>query len=135
MMKLVNEFHHLPAAVGSGQQHNELVAAEPADDVAFAQPLAEALADRPQDQVPAGMTEGVVDLLEAVEIDQKQGQTPAAASASAETLPQAFLEQQPVGQIGHPVVVGQVQHVPLGPRTLGDIASRSRLRSEETRGG
>ena len=54
------------------QQDDELVAAEPGDAVAFAQDACQARADLLQQQVTVVMAERVVDLLEAVEVEQQE---------------------------------------------------------------
>ena len=54
-----------------GLQDHELVAAEPADRVGLAQAGMQALGDRLEQQVAAGQAEGVVDALEAVEVEQQ----------------------------------------------------------------
>ena len=62
--------------VGNGfDHHDEFVAAEPRHQVALANPRAQALGDFAQQLVPGRMAKGVVDRLEAVEVDEKDGQT------------------------------------------------------------
>ncbi len=53
-------------------EHDELVAAEAGDEILGTQHLAQAVGDRAQELVAAGMAERVVDLLELVEIDEQQ---------------------------------------------------------------
>src|SRR3984893_17564613 len=53
-------------------EHDELVAAEPRHEILGPQHLAQSLGDRAEQLVAAGMTQGVVDLLELVEIDEQQ---------------------------------------------------------------
>ena len=75
-------------AAGVGQDQRELVAAEPRDDVGFARARADHR--RRFDQRPAAeqMPVGVVDRLEAVEIDEQQRQRPAAARGALGFAPQ-----------------------------------------------
>ena len=53
-------------------EHDELVAAEPADRVALAQDAGEPGGDAAQQLVAGGVAEGVVDVLEAVEVDEQR---------------------------------------------------------------
>ncbi len=50
-------------------EHDKLVAAQAPDRVAFADRVAEALADRPEHFIAGRVAEAVVDVLEAVDID------------------------------------------------------------------
>src|SRR5690606_14561991 len=54
------------------QQHRELVAAEPRDEVAGADAVGEAVRDELEEPVPDRVPEGVVDLLEAVQVEEEQ---------------------------------------------------------------
>ena len=54
------------------QQHGELVAAEPADRVVDARAVADPRGHRDEHRVAAGVAERVVDVLEAVEVDQHE---------------------------------------------------------------
>ena len=67
--------------------------------------LLEALGDGLQQAVAHGVTETVVDRLEAVEIEEDQ-RRPALAPRLLEGDLQPVLEQRPVGQVGQYVVVG-----------------------------
>ena len=58
------------ASTTFGQEHAELVPAEPRDRVALAEAVGKAEADLLQQLVAAGVAKGVVDLLEAVEVDE-----------------------------------------------------------------
>ena len=89
---------------GRGQQDRELVAAEPGDRVALADAFLQALGELHQQQVADVVAERVVDLLEAVEVEQQQRQRLAGARRGAQRLGQAVLEQQAVGQPGQRVV-------------------------------
>ena len=53
-------------------EHHEFVAAEPRHEILRPQHFAQAVGDRAQQLVAAGMTQRVVDLLELVEIDEQQ---------------------------------------------------------------
>ena len=62
------------------QQHGELVAAEPGQGVAAAQRLAQPGGHLPEQRVALVVAERVVDLLEAVEVDQQQADELAAVA-------------------------------------------------------
>jgi len=57
----------------AAQQYSELVTAEARQQVPFAQRLGKALRHHLQEQVPVVVAEGVVDLLEPVEVHQQHG--------------------------------------------------------------
>ena len=54
------------------------------------------------------MPQGIVDLLEAVEVEVEQGQPPPGARRDGQGLDQAVLEQAAVGQAGQRVVVREM---------------------------
>ena len=63
------------------QQHNEFVAAEARDKVIGANAVAQLLRSEPEQLVAGGMSAGIVDVLELIEVDEAQG---AARSFSAQ---------------------------------------------------
>jgi hypothetical protein len=74
--------------------------------VTVGQPGSEPDPDLAQDQIPAGVPERVVDLLEAVEIEQ-DGQ-PTLRTEGYGCLPDPFAEQRTVGQAGQGIMEGLV---------------------------
>ena len=58
--------------LGGGDQHGELVAAQAGEDVAAAQRAAQAGGDLDEQTVALLVTQRVVDLLEAIEVDEQQ---------------------------------------------------------------
>ena len=66
------------------QEHGELVAAEPGDHVAGAQRALDPLRDDLEQPVADLVAEGVVDLLEPVEVEEEQRERLAAAGALLE---------------------------------------------------
>ena len=87
------------AAVGQvAQQHGELVAAEPGQGVAAAQRLAQPGGDLPQQRVALVVAQRVVDLLEAVEVDQQQADELAAVAGRAGGAAHALVEVRAVRQ-------------------------------------
>ena len=69
----------LARVVELGQEHDELVAAEAGDGVVGAGGAAEPLGHRLQEQVADGVAEAVVDVLEAVEVEEEDGAVPVGA--------------------------------------------------------
>ena len=83
---------------------SELVAAEAGDRVAFSQRAVQTARNLAQEPIAAGMTEGVVDLLEAVEVEQHHGEARPVPFRQPQRLPGPVLEERPVGQSGEGVV-------------------------------
>jgi len=103
------------------EQHRELVPAQPGDGVALAHDRAQALADALDDDVAVEMAEGVVDLLEAVEVHQ-QDRNRAVAATRAQGVLQQTVEQRPVGEAGQRIA----HRLVLG---LGGLAAQARGRA------
>ena len=114
--------------IGAGQHHRELVAAETRDGVGLAEHAADARRDALQDAVAGVMPHRVVDLLEAVQIEDQQRARRLGAVGDAQRLGETIVQQQPVRQIGQRIVIGQVRDplldpAPLAPRgRFGDLA-------------
>ena len=70
-------------AVGARQQHRELVAAEPPDQVGLARLGGQRVGDVPEEVVAGAVAVGVVDQLEPVDVEQQQGQLGSARGARA----------------------------------------------------
>ena len=90
----------------SFEQDGELVAAQPGDGVAGAQARLEPPRDRDQQLVADQVAEAVVDDLEAVEVEEEDGEAACSGCrrARAMRLAQAVHEQRAVGQAGERVV-------------------------------
>ena len=94
----------------AGEQHRELVAAEPReralaveprDGVRAPQRLLEPARDAGQQLVAGGMTQTVVDDLEAIDVEEEHREVEGAGgSAARDLLVQPIHEQHPVGQAG-----------------------------------
>jgi hypothetical protein len=93
---------------GAGKQDGELVAAEPADGVQRAQQRAQRDRDPAQDLVAGGVALAVVDLLEAVEVEDQQRQRPAVAGGVRQLGLGALGEAAPVQRAGEPWNVASV---------------------------
>ena len=96
-----------------GNDHDELVAAEPADLAAIAGDVGQAVADFDQQLVAGRMTERVVDVLEAVEVEQRDRGRLLAAVAGQQAS-QLLLQGQAVGQAGELVIVRDALELRLG---------------------
>ena len=96
----------------AGEHQGELVAAEPGHQ-SVVELLGEAVADAPQQLVADVVAEGVVDLLELVEVHHQQRHLLAGGRRLPHRAVQLLVEQAPVGQAGEPVVEG------LAPQRLG----------------
>jgi hypothetical protein len=101
-----------------GQQDGELVAAQPCHRVARAHAAAEPVRELLQEAVADMVAQRVVDLLEAVEVEEEEGQGPAEAQGVLEPLAQ----QAAVGEPGQRVVQGLVAQPLLLRLALGDVA-------------
>ena len=105
----------------AGARHGELVVADPGDEVAAGEHGVQASAE-PDDQVVAGVvTERFVDELEAVDVDEQEGELLAVAAAVVEFLEEQFLEGATVGQAGQLVAGRDVLGACLGAACLRDV--------------
>ncbi len=108
-----------------GQDRLELVAAEPADLPILAEHFGEAAGHLLQQFVADRVAERVVDLLEAIEVDDHQGAAPAAGVGIGERLVQHGPHHRPVGQVGEAVVARQLARFGLVPALLAEIAAKA----------
>ena len=109
---------------GAGEDERELVAAEPAGDVAAARDVGEHLGDTAQHSVAGQVAVGVVDALEPVEVDEQQ-------SRWRRTLRGGDLVAEHLGERG---TVGQRrERVTGGPRLedRGELLDVARRRGGE----
>ncbi len=89
-------------AAGAGQQHGELVTAEPGNGVDLPHGAGQPAADEHEQVVPHVVAEGVVDLLEAVEVEQQQGGSrPVLLERLGGALREALAVGQPGERVGH----------------------------------
>ena len=95
-------------ALDLGQHHHELVAADAADGVADAQLLHQALRHFLEQRVAHAVAERVVDVLEAVEVDEHHRGLLPVAVAQGERLAEPVLQQPAVGKPGERIMGGQV---------------------------
>ncbi len=106
------------ASCWPGASDGELVAAEPRDGVRPAQDLLEAPAQLGEQAVAALVTERVVDLLEAVEVDEQDGHAASELPGLGEGLLGAVPEERSVRQSGEIVMerlVLDLEHLAVEP--------------------
>ena len=85
--------------------------------------LAEALGDLLEQLVAGVVAEAVVDLLEAVEVDEQHGERRRAErSRPRERLVEPVAEERAVGETGQAVVERLAGQLLLEPDALGDVA-------------
>ena len=101
------------------EEDRELVAAEPGRQVVGPDAALDAFGDRGEKAIAGGVTEGVVDDLEVVEV-QEEHDEPAAVALRGEPDVDLLREHQAVGQPGQWVVIGLVAELLLEPRQLGE---------------
>ena len=93
-------------AVGARHEHGKFVAAEARDEILAAERRPQPRADLLEHEVTVMVTEGVVDLLEAVKVDEQE---PAGAERLVfQRLPDGLEEPSPVRQLGEAVVASEV---------------------------
>ena len=103
------------------QQRAELVTAEAPDRVAVAHRVAQQLGDLAQHAVPGEVTAGVVDELEAIEVEITQHVLAIAAVAALDRLRQAPLELAAIDETGERVVRRLVRHLAGEAAHFGDV--------------
>ena len=89
-------------------EHHEFVAAEPRHEILRAQHVAQPVGDRAQQLVAAGMTQGVVDLLELIEVDKQQCRQLVGVMRDRQQPFDLVAEIEPVGQRRQFVVTRQM---------------------------
>ncbi len=130
----VGHLDRLVEVVEIGQQNGELVAAEPRHRVGGAQAARQAASHLAQHLVPALVAEGVVDLLEAVQVHEQEAQRLGGAAALQNPLFQPVVEQEPVRQAGEGVVQRLAPQLLLGQAALRNLAFEVLVRLGELGG-
>ena len=105
-----------------GQQHDELVAALPADGVGARTHSHQAFGDGLQQLVADRMAERIVDVLEAIQIEEQHRDLLAVARRQGDRLADAVVQQHAVGQAGQEVVLGRMGHLQRHRPGRADIA-------------
>ena len=114
------------AGVGQFLEHDrEFVATDAGHGIAIADVVAQAAAGRLEHAVAGGMAHRIVDVLEAIEIEEQHGDLASAAARADHGMAEPLGKQGAVGQAGQGVVVGQVAQLLLGALALGDIGQHA----------
>jgi hypothetical protein len=117
----LREVGHVGGVRDIALEHGKFVAAEARHELVGAQFRTEAPGHRPEQQIPDGMAECVVDPFEVVEVYTERRHAAAMACDADEHLLHALAEEHPVRQAGQRVVVGHVGHPSLRPLAFGDV--------------
>src|SRR5262249_34912962 len=102
-------------------EDHKLVAAHPAHGVFGTEHLGQSLGDLLEELVAGGVAESVVDVLEAVEVEEEDGGLALAAPRVGERLAQAVAEQAAVRQAGEWIMQGEMSDLLLRASALGDV--------------
>ena len=101
----------------------EFVTAETCDAVGSAQAFAQPLADLAQELVTDRMSQCVIDHLEVIEVEPKNGEG-LIATQLEETIRDFLVELDAIGQTGQRIVQGHVLDLGLGLASLGNVFMR-----------
>ena len=104
----------LAGALQAAEQYHKLIAAQARHGVLHAHAGFQAGGDDFQHGVANGVAEGVVDVLEVVQVQKQQGAAQVVALEQGDLLAQAVHQQCAVRQVGQRVVIGQVTDLRLG---------------------
>ena len=113
----VADGQRVAVALHAVEEDDELVTAEAGDQVVGSQDRADALGDLAEQVVADVVAAGVVDQLEAVDVEEEEGDVGAVPTGPGQCLFEVVEELRPVGQAGERVVQG-----PVGPSRL-DLAA------------
>ena len=104
-----------------GQQNRELVPAQTGDGVGDPQHTGQPRPDLAEQLIAVLVAEGVVDLLETVQVQQQQPNLCPSLSRTEQGRFQAIIEQRPVWQPGQLIVQRPVLHLLLQGEAISDI--------------
>ena len=108
------------------QHDGELVAAQARDGVLRPHGLLQARGGGAQDAVAGGVAERIVDVLEAVQVEEQHRDAAFLAARAHDRARQALGQQRAVRQAGQRVVVRQVAQFLLGALLVGDVGEHAR---------
>ena len=95
-------------AIGAFARNGEFVSAQPGNDSAVARLSFQATSDRLQHEISGGMTQHVVDALEAVEPDHEQRDLARTLRCIRDHADQSGMQRVAVGKTGQRVVLGEI---------------------------
>ncbi len=102
----------------------ELVAAEPRQHVIGAHGGFQPLRHLAQQRIAGAVAEGIVDVLEAVEVEHQDRERQAADAELAVHLVEPGQKEGAVRQPGQDVGLGELEHAPVGQRQPPRVAAR-----------
>ncbi len=105
----------------AGLDDGEFVAAEPGQNVGFAQQRFQAGRHFDQQRIAGGMAERIVDLLEAIEVEQQNGERLLQPALPRRGFLDFLNERRAIGEPGQRVMVRQKGDALLGLLALGDV--------------
>ena len=117
-------FHHQLgiAAVGQPRQrHDKFVATDPRHGVAGAHEFFQAAGDFDQDLVAGAVAEGIIDQLEAIQVNEQYTHMAVVAPGKLAGLGQPVFQQGAVGQLGEHIVAGVVGQLVFDGFALGNV--------------
>src|SRR5260370_9292572 len=115
-----DEFHDIGGAPDSRLNDRKFVTAQPSDKIGLADTGPDAAGHDRQEFVADMVSERVVDALELVDVDIKQGELFAPAGSLQFAL-DLFAEQHPVRQVGQRVVMREVRDLLVGAAAVGNV--------------
>ena len=124
--RLAQKLPDLPGAIQRAgfEQHCKLVTAKAGQRVSFSQAIRQQQRNLPEQLVASGVSAGVIDHLELIEIKVQKCMRFSGFPRTAQRVLQTALELAAVYQIGKRIVVG---HIMQGFLRLATLASRIRL--------
>ncbi|CRM32984.1 hypothetical protein [Pseudomonas sp. 24 E 1] len=109
------------------QEQRELVATHARHGVVFGHATQQARGHFLEHAVAGGVTQGVVDRFEAVEVEEHQHHPRLLPFGRLQRGVQAILEQRAVGQVGQGVIVGQAVDALFAGLALADITEKAHV--------
>jgi hypothetical protein len=104
------------------QEYEELIASLPAYGIRGAYTTRQALGHRLEKPVAGQMPQGIVDVFEAIQIEEKHSSQSAISLSKGDGLANAVAKKQSIGQTGQGVMFGKMSHqLRLRPRNA-DVA-------------
>ncbi len=120
VQELIDHGLELIVALDRVDQQHELVAADPREHVGFANVSRDPRRDLDQQRVADGMTVVVVDVLEIVEVDERQREA-AVFALALENVLDMLADERAFRQAGQLVEIGAPRQLAFDPLAVGDV--------------